>query len=66
MFTNIIHNHINHNWLSERAILAGKDDLVIQNEIAGTLHSFQSIDGVTKEYEVTNYPSEFLNFFDVG
>ena len=60
-------NHKNHNWLSERAILAAKNidvdhlNLVIQNQIVGTLHSFKSIDCVTNDDEVTNYPSEFLN-----
>ena len=43
------------------------DDLnfVIQNQIVGTRHSFKSIDCVTNEDEVTNYPSEFSNSLDV-
>ena len=35
---------------------------VIQNKIG---HSFKSIDCVTNEDEVTNYPSAFLNPLDV-
>lgn len=71
VFPNIIANHKNNKWLSERAILAAKnkdvDDLnfVIQNQIVGTLHSFKSIDCVTNEDEATNYPTEFLNSLDV-
>lgn len=71
VFPNINTNYENYNWLSERAILAAKnkdvDDLnfVIQNQIAGLLHSFKSIDSVTNEDEATNYPPEFLNSLDV-
>ncbi|XP_055944378.1 uncharacterized protein LOC129975340 [Argiope bruennichi] len=71
VFPNIIYNHKNYKWFSERAILAAKnkdvDDLnfVIQNQIVVTLHSFKSIDCVTNEDEVANYPSEFLNSLDV-
>ncbi|KAF2890198.1 hypothetical protein ILUMI_15975 [Ignelater luminosus] len=71
VFTNIITNYKNNEWLSERAILAAKnkdvDDLnhIIQNEIIGTMHSFKSIDCVTNEDEVSNYPIEFLNSLDV-
>ena len=66
VFPNIITNHKNNEWLSERAILAAKnkdvDDLnyIIQNDIIGTLHSYKSIDCVTNEDEATNYPIEFL------
>lgn len=62
---------MNHEWLSERAILAAKnkdvDDLnfVIQNEIVGQLHSFKSIDCVTNPDEATSYPTEFLNSLDL-
>ena len=65
MFPNIIQNNKNSKWLSERAILAAtnKDvdelNFVIQNQIIATLYSFKSIDCVTNEDEVTNYPSEF-------
>jgi hypothetical protein len=52
VFQNIIANHKNHNWLSERAILAAKNkdvdhlNFIIQNQIVGPLHSFKSIDCV--------------------
>lgn len=71
VFPNIVQNHVNHDWLSERAILAAKnkdvDDLnfVIQNQIVGQLHSFKSIDCVTNPDEATSYPTEFLNSLDL-
>jgi PIF1 helicase. len=67
VFPNIVHDHNHHKRLSERAILTAEDDLniVIQNQIVGTLHSFKSIDCLTNEDEVTNYLSEFLNSLDV-
>ncbi|XP_037948346.1 ATP-dependent DNA helicase pfh1-like [Teleopsis dalmanni] len=71
VFPNIIDNHKNKKWLSERAILAAKNkdvndlSFVIQNQIVGTLHTFKSIDCVTNEEEATNYPTEFLNSLDV-
>lgn len=71
VFPDIIANHKNTKWLSERAILAAKnkdvDDLnfIIQNQIVGTLYSFKSIDCVTNEEESTNYPTEFLNSLDM-
>lgn len=71
VFPNIGRNYLNHDWLSERAILAAKnkdvDDLnfIIQNQIAATLHSFKSVDRVTNDDEATNYPIEFLNSLDV-
>ena len=40
-------------------------NFVIQNQIVGTLHSFEFIDCATNEDEVTNYPPEFLNSLDV-
>lgn len=71
VFPNIIANHKNYDWLSERAILAAKNkdvdhlNCIIQNQIVGLLHSFKSIDCVTNEDEATNYPTEFLNSLDV-
>lgn len=71
VFPNIIANHKNYDWLSERAILAAKNkdvdhlNCTIQKQIVGSLHSFKSIDCVTNEDEATNYPTEFLNSLDV-
>ncbi|XP_049314463.1 uncharacterized protein LOC125778892 [Bactrocera dorsalis] len=50
IFLNIIENHYNNEWFSERTIFAAKnkdiDDLnfIVQNEIKGSLNSFKSID----------------------
>jgi hypothetical protein len=41
-------------------------NFVIESQIVDTLHSFKSIDCVTNEHEVTNYPSEFLISLDVS
>ncbi|GBP49807.1 hypothetical protein EVAR_83756_1 [Eumeta japonica] len=62
VFPNMIANHKNKEWPSERAILAAKnkdvDDLnfASQNVI---VHSFKSVDCVTNEDEATNYLTEF-------
>lgn len=71
VFPNIAQNYRNHIWLSERAILAAKnkdvDDLnyAIQNEIAGHLHLYKSVDSVMNQDEVVNYPTEFLNSLEL-
>jgi ATP-dependent DNA helicase PIF1 len=71
VFFNIVENHQNYDWLSERAILAAKnkdvDDLNvgIQNQIPGLLQLFKSVDKVVNEDEATNYPTEFLNSLDL-
>ncbi|XP_069962572.1 uncharacterized protein [Bactrocera oleae] len=71
VFPDIIANHKNTKWLSKLAILAAKNkdvadlNIIIQNQIVGTLYSFKSIDCVTNEDEATNYPTEFLNSLDV-
>ena len=67
MFPDIVVNYLNHDWLSERPILAVKNKDVneinfkIQNQIVGPVHSFKSVDCVV--HEATNYPTEFLNSF---
>lgn len=71
VFPNIGRNYLNHDWLSERAILAAKnkdiDDLnfIIQSNISANIQSFKSVDCVTDEVEATNYPTEFLNSLDI-
>lgn len=71
VFPDIGRNYINHDWLGERAILAAKNKDVdelnfkIQNQIAGHLLSFKSVDCVTNQGEIVNYPTEFLNSLDL-
>jgi hypothetical protein len=60
-------NYKNHIWLSERVILAAKNvdvneiNFQIQNKIAGELITYKSIDSITNQDDVFNYPTEFLN-----
>lgn len=67
VFPNLESNYENCSWLSERAILAPKNDMVhklnnqIQLKIPGVVTKYKSIDTVTSENEVVNYPTEFLN-----
>lgn len=71
VFPNIAQNYQNHVWLSERAILAAKnidvDELSfkLQSEIAGELVTYKSIDSVTDQDDVVNYPTEFLNSLEL-
>lgn len=71
VFPNIVQNFKNHNWLSERAILAAKNKDVddhsatIQNFIPGKLFYFKSVDTVINQDEVVNYPTEFLNSMEL-
>ncbi|GFS98753.1 ATP-dependent DNA helicase [Trichonephila clavipes] len=61
----------NHNWLSERAVLAAKNKDVYQlnHFILSSIQSekviYKSIDTVVEADEVVNYPSEFLNSLDL-
>ncbi|GBP83232.1 hypothetical protein EVAR_64741_1 [Eumeta japonica] len=69
--TNIKQQLRNHNWLSERAILAAKNKNVdnlnatIQNFLPGELFSYKSVATVTNQDDVVNYPTEFLNSLDL-
>ncbi|XP_055614537.1 uncharacterized protein LOC129760881, partial [Uranotaenia lowii] len=71
VFPNIVQNHVNHDWLSSRAILAAKNkdvdelNFIIQNTVPGELHSYKSVDCMTNPEEATNYPTEFLNSLDL-
>lgn len=71
VFPNIAQNYKNHDWLSERVILAAKNvdvneiNFHIQNEIAGELMTYKSVDSVTNEDDVVNYPIEFLNSLEL-
>lgn len=67
VFPNISQNYINHQWLSERAILAAKNTAVsainsmIHDAIPGEATTYRSIDTVVDETQVVNYPTELLN-----
>jgi hypothetical protein len=71
VFPNIAHHYKNHQWLTERAILAAKNNDVnainftIQNEIPGEATTYKSIDTVMNQDDVINYPTEFLNSLDL-
>ena len=71
VFPTIARNHKNHQWLSERAILAAKNvdvdaiNISIQNDIPGEIVTYKSVDTVTNQDEVVNYPTEFLNSLDL-
>ncbi|XP_052750249.1 uncharacterized protein LOC128200537, partial [Galleria mellonella] len=71
VFRNIAQNYVNHIWLSERVILAAKNvdvnemNFHIQEKIAGELKNYKSVDSITNEDEVVNYPTEFLNSLEL-
>ena len=64
-------NYKNPSWLSERAILAAKNKDVhelkntIQLNIHGELVPYKSVDSVVEAEEAVNYPTDFLNSFDL-
>ncbi|XP_037931382.1 ATP-dependent DNA helicase PIF1-like [Teleopsis dalmanni] len=64
-------NGNNHQWLQNRAFLAAKNldvdeiNSKIQAMLPGDLISLKSIDIVVDENEIVNYPTEFLNLFDL-
>jgi ATP-dependent DNA helicase PIF1 len=66
-----VQHYNNHQWISERAILAAKNNDVnaincsIQNEIPGETTTYKSIDTVMNQDEVFSYPIEFLNSLDL-
>ncbi|GFV59955.1 ATP-dependent DNA helicase [Trichonephila clavipes] len=71
IFPDILNNYLNHEWLSQRAILAAKNvdvdeiNFQIQQLLPGDLMSFKSIDTVVDENESVNFPIEFLNSLDI-
>lgn len=71
VFPNLSQKYRDHDWLSERAILAPKNSEVnelnaeIQRQIAGELVTYKSVDTVTNPDDVVNYPTEFLNSLDL-
>lgn len=68
IFTDIENNYLNHEWLSQRAILAAKNvdvdeiNFQIQQLLPGDLMSFKSIDTVVDENESVNFPIEFIRY----
>ncbi|XP_061395853.1 ATP-dependent DNA helicase PIF1-like, partial [Musca vetustissima] len=71
VYPDIERNFTNHQWLSDRAILAAKNKDVsdinvdIQNKISGEIKTYKSIDCVNDPDEIVNYPIEFLNSLDL-
>ncbi|XP_053597683.1 uncharacterized protein LOC106693515 [Microplitis demolitor] len=71
IFSDVQNNYLNHEWLSQRAILASKNvdvdeiNFQIQQLLPGDLMSFKSIDTVVDENESVNFPIEFLNSLDI-
>ncbi|XP_043262445.1 uncharacterized protein LOC122403156 [Colletes gigas] len=71
VFPNIQEQYKNHAWLSERAILAGKNkdvnvlNFIIQSQIDGELITYKSVDTVKNQEDVVHYPTEFLNSLDL-
>nr|XP_036224310.1 uncharacterized protein LOC106621587 [Bactrocera oleae] len=71
VFPDVSQNYRNHDWLSERAILAAKNidvnelNFKIQEQITGELRIYKSVDSATNQDDVVNYPPEFLNSLDL-
>ncbi|KAK1334663.1 LOW QUALITY PROTEIN: hypothetical protein QTO34_005671 [Cnephaeus nilssonii] len=67
VFPNIQTNYKNHDWLSERAILAAKNkdvyelNNIIQSNIQSEAVTYKSVDTVVEADEAVNYLTEFLN-----
>lgn len=67
VFPNIDINFRNAKWISERVILAPKNDNVeslnikIQDQVNGEQKQYTSIDCVMEEEQAVRYPTEFLN-----
>ncbi|GBN07344.1 hypothetical protein AVEN_96606-1 [Araneus ventricosus] len=70
LYPDIAENYKKHDWLSERAILAAKNDAVhelnsrIQEMIPGPVTEYRSIDTVVDSNDAVNFPIEFLNSLD--
>lgn len=71
IFPNIRQRYLDHEWVSERAILAPKNtdvdhtNITIQDMLPGDAVTFKSIDTVVDQDEAVNYPVEFLNSIDL-
>lgn len=71
VFPNLIQNYTNHDWLSERAILAAKNvdvneiNFNVLQTIPGVEMVYRSVDTMVDENETVNYPTKFLNSLDL-
>ncbi|XP_029173244.1 ATP-dependent DNA helicase pfh1-like [Nylanderia fulva] len=73
IFPNIQSNYKNHDWLSERDILAAKNkdvyelNNIIQYNIQSEVVTFtyKSVDTVVEADEAVHYPTKFLNLLDL-
>ncbi|XP_069171785.1 uncharacterized protein [Procambarus clarkii] len=71
VFPNIQINYKNHDWLSERAVLAAKNkdfcelNNIIQSNIKSEAVTYKSVDTVVEADEAVNYPTVFLNSLDL-
>jgi hypothetical protein len=71
VFSNIQSNYKNHDWLSERAILAAKNkdvyelNNIILSNVQSQAVTYKSVDTVVDANEAVNYPTEFLNSLDL-
>ncbi|XP_075160610.1 ATP-dependent DNA helicase Pif1-like [Haematobia irritans] len=71
VFPNVQTNFKNQDWLQERALLVAKNlDVNITNNnilqrISGCVTTYKSIDTITREEDIVNYPVEFLNSLDL-
>lgn len=71
IFPNLPQNYKNHDWLSERAIMAGKNkdvnemNAAILANIPSPEQTYRSVDTVTNQDDIVNYPTEFWNSFDL-
>lgn len=71
VFPDIVANYKNQQWLSERAILAAKNNdvtalnITIQNDIPGETITYYSTNTVIDQNEAVNFPTEFLNSLEI-
>ncbi|GFQ78143.1 ATP-dependent DNA helicase [Trichonephila clavata] len=67
VYPNIQQNFKDQDWLSHRAILASRNDVVeklnvtIQKQLPGQEYAYKSIDCILNVDEAVQYPIEFLN-----
>ncbi|GFR00152.1 ATP-dependent DNA helicase [Trichonephila clavata] len=67
VYPNILQNFKDQHWLSHRAILASRNDVVeklnvtIQKQLPGKEYAYKSIDCILNDDEAVQYPIEFLN-----